>query len=305
LTSTLSTPDNELEDVLLSYLTAVDAGRAPARQEFLDRHPQFGPELAAFFADQDRTAAELAPLRHAGPAVPTNPSFGDYQLLEELGRGGMGVVFKAHQAQLNRPVALKMILAGHLASATDVQRFQAEAQMGAQLNHAHVVPIYEVGEHQGQHYFSMKWMEGGSLARQIADGRWPTDGSRQREAAHLLATVARAVEHAHQRGLLHRDLKPGNILFDREGRAYVSDFGLSKRLGGEPGASAAGAALTVTGTIVGTPSYMAPEQAMAVRTVTTAADVYSLGAVLYELLAGRAPFQADTPLETLRQASSS
>src|SRR5262249_31618546 len=163
-----------------------------------------------------------------------------------------------------------------LASPTDVQRFQAEAEMGAQLNHPHIVPIYEVGEHQGQHYFSMKLMEGGSLARQISDGRWQMDHpEQQRKAAHLIVTLARAVEHAPQRGLLPRDLKPGNLLFDLEERAHVSDFGLSKRV--QPaaeGGQAPGASLTVSGTVVGTPCYMAPEQASAHRTVTTAADVY-------------------------------
>jgi WD40 repeat protein len=306
--STLSKPENEFEDIILTYLNAVDDGQAPARQAFLNRHPQFAPELTAFFAEQDQTAFCLAPLRNAGPAgaaMLKNPFFGDYELLEEMGRGGMGVVFQAHQVSLNRPVALKMILAGHLASPTDVQRFQAEAEMGAHLNHPHIVPIYEVGELQGQHYFSMKLMEGGSLAGQISEGRWKmVSPEQQRKAARLIATIARAIEHAHQRGLLHRDLKPGNILFDLEERAHVSDFGLSKRV--QPAAEeqqARGACLTVSGMIVGTPSYMAPEQATALRTVTTAADVYSLGAVLYELLAGKAPFQADTPLETLLQVT--
>src|SRR6516164_6336092 len=132
--STLCEPENELEDVILTYLTAVDTGQAPARQEFLNRYPHFAPELAAFFADQDQTVACVAPLRNVGPAgaaMLKNSSFGDYELLEEIGRGGMGVVFKAHQVSLNRPVALKMILAGHLASPTERQRFQAEAEMGA------------------------------------------------------------------------------------------------------------------------------------------------------------------------------
>jgi WD40 repeat protein len=307
--STVSQPENELEDIMLAYLTAVDTGQAPARQDFLNRHPQFATELAVFFAEEDQTVLDVAPLRNAAPANPTvlrNRSFGDYELLGEIARGGMGVVFQARQVSLNRPVALKMILAGHLASPTDLQRFRAEAEMGADLTHPHIVPIYEVGEHQGQHYFSMKLMEGGSLAGQIAAGRWKMDRpQRQRQAAQLIATVARAVEHAHQRGLLHRDLKPGNILFDREGRAHVSDFGLSKRVQPAAGTEQApGGSPTVSGTVVGTPSYMAPEQATAARTVTTAADVYSLGAVLYELLAGQAPFQADSPLETLHRVTS-
>ena len=307
--STLSEPEKEIEDILLAYLTAVDTGQAPARQEFLDRHPQFASELAAFFADQDQTVSVVAPLREVGPAGAarlTRRSFGDYELLEEMGRGGMGVVFKAHQVSLNRRVALKMILAGHLASPADVQRFQTEAETSARLDHPHIVPIYEVGEHQGQHYFSMKLMEEESLAGQLGVGRWPMNNrQQQRRGARLIATIARAVEHAHQRGVLHRDLKPGNILFDREGRAYVSDFGLSKRVPpAAAGETAPDASPTSSGMIVGTPSYMAPEQATSRRAVTTAADVYSLGVILYELLTGKVPFQADTLLETLRQVTS-
>jgi WD40 repeat protein len=297
-------PANELEEVILAYLSAVDAGQPPDREEFLKAHPQFASELAAFFADQDQAVSCVAPLRNVGPAGPLLPrdsSFGDYRLLEEIGRGGMGVVFKAQQVSLGRVVALKMILAGHFASAKDVQRFHTEAEAGACLDHPHIVPIHEVGEHQGQHYFSMKLMEGGSLADQIRQARWKPDGrDQQRRAAHLIATIARAVEHAHQRGLLHRDLKPGNILFDREGRPYVSDFGLSKRVE----TSTAGASLTGSGMVVGTPSYMAPEQAMSQREITTAADVYGLGAILYELLTGKVPFKGETALDTLRQVAS-
>jgi WD40 repeat protein len=306
--STLDRAANELEEIILGYLTAVDEGRAPTRHELLSRYPGFAPELEAFFADQDRTVSCVAPLRDVAPggaAVPMSPSFGDYELLGEIGRGGMGVVFRAHQVSLDRPVALKMILSGHFASSTEVQRFQAEAAMGAQLNDPHIVPIYEVGEHEGRHFFSMKLMEGGSLADQIGDGRWRMDSPEaQRNAARLIATLARAVEHAHQRGLLHRDLKPGNILFDDEGRAHVSDFGLSKRVQAPAAEGPCGSErLTVSGIIVGTPGYMAPEQATAIRTVTTGADVYGLGAIFYELLTGRAPFQGGTPLETLRQVT--
>ena len=228
-------------------------------------------------------ASELARVRY----------FGDYEIESELARGGMGVVFRARQVSLNRPVALKMILAGQLANETDVKRFYTEAEAAANLDHPGIVPIYEVGQHEGQHYFSMGFIEGQSLAQRLAGGPLPP-----REAAALMARVAEAVEYAHSRGVIHRDLKPGNILLDRKGNPRVTDFGLAKKVQGDSG-------LTGSGQIMGTPSYMPPEQAGGKRgAVGPTADVYALGATLYCAVTGRPPFQAATPMDTVLQVLS-
>jgi Protein kinase domain len=227
-------------------------------------------------------------------SVPTRVRyFGDYEVLRELARGGMGVVFQARQVSLNRPVALKMILAGQLANDIDVKRFYTEAEAAANLDHPGIVPIFEVGQHEGQHYFSMGFVEGQSLAQRLAGGPLPP-----REAATLLVNVAEAIEYAHGHGVIHRDLKPGNILLDRNGYPRVTDFGLAKKLEGDSG-------LTGSGQIMGTPSYMPPEQAGAKRgEVGPAADVYALGATLYALVTGRPPFQAATAMDTVLQVIS-
>jgi WD40 repeat protein/tRNA A-37 threonylcarbamoyl transferase component Bud32 len=216
--------------------------------------------------------------------------FGDYELLVEIARGGMGVIYKARQKSLNRIVALKMILAGQLASTAEIQRFRTEAENAAALDHPNIVPIYDVGERRGQHFYTMKLIEGGNLANHMTERLHDPRGS-----AQLVTTIARAVHYAHQRGILHRDLKPANILLDSKGEVHVTDFGLAKKL-------AKGSMLTYSNAIVGTPSYMSPEQATGqANRLTTAADVYALGAILYELLTGRPPFKSTTPIDTLAQ----
>jgi hypothetical protein len=292
------------EDALVliwgEVLLRLERGEAPHPLEYGDRFPEHADALAVQFDLQGHLGPPLeAPTLPArvsptadGPPLPKVPG---YEILGELGRGGMGVVFRARQQSLGRVVALKMILAGQLASDADVQRFRTEAEAAAQLDHPHIVPIYEVGAQHGQPYFSMKLVEGTSLSEHL-----PRLAREPRAAVQLLAAVARAIHHAHQRGIIHRDLKPANILVDGHGEPHVTDFGLAKRLAGEPGVFAPGG-LTQTGAIVGTPSYMAPEQASSKKGVTTAADVYSLGAILYELLTGRPPFKAETALDTVLQ----
>jgi eukaryotic-like serine/threonine-protein kinase len=220
-------------------------------------------------------------------------SFGEYELLTEVARGGMGVVYRARQTTLNRIVALKMILAGRLANPDDVARFRAEAESAARLKHPNIVPVHDVGDTGGQHYFTMDYIEGTSLDQKLAQGPLPG-----KAAARYVRILARAVHYAHKQGILHRDLKPSNVLIDIDDEPHITDFGLAKRLGHDQ----AGSGQTRSGAILGTPSYMAPEQAQGKAALLgPAADVYSLGAVLYELLTGRPPFRAESPLDTVIQ----
>lgn len=214
--------------------------------------------------------------------------FGDYELLEMLGRGGMGVVYKARQISLNRIVALKMILSGEFASESDVRRFYAEAQAAGRLGHANIVNVYEMDQVDGRHYFTMEYVEGQTLAEVI--GRKPMEPHR---AARYLALIARAVQCAHDHGVLHRDLKPANVIIDQHDEPQITDFGLAKDLSQNTHFTASGAA-------IGTPGYMAPEQAAGRQSeVGIAADVYSLGAILYEMLTGRAPFTGDSVVDII------
>jgi eukaryotic-like serine/threonine-protein kinase len=308
-TGDLSPRQRRLEEVIAAYLAAAEKGKPPDRADLLARNPDLAADLRAFFEDHDRVRQVAGPMRALAGSVLPGPVdlprvryLGDYELLEEVARGGMGVVFRARQSSLNRIVALKMIRDGELATREDVHRFRAEAEAAANLDHPNIVPIYEVGEWRAGdvgppvQYFSMKLIEGESLAAHLASlGPRPPSRDRVRASVQVVAKVARAVQHAHERGILHRDLKPSNILLDRTGEPHVVDFGLARRLAG-PGQTGS---LTRTGNIVGSPSYMPPEQARGQKGITTAADVYALGAILFECLTGKPPFLGQSPMDTL------
>src|SRR6266404_2967870 len=219
----------------------------------------------------------------------TLANFGDYELLDEIGRGGQGVVYRARQKSLNRTVALKVIGLGPWATEAHLKRFRREAEAAASLEHSGIVPIYEVGEREGSCYFSMKFVEGGQLDEVVRREPMPI-----RQSAELIANVARTVHYAHEHGILHRDIKPGNILLDANGEPHLTDFGLARLVESE-------SSVTHTLEVLGTPSYMAPEQAAGNNAgLSSATDVYGLGAVLYQLLTGHPPFAGGTTFETVR-----
>ncbi|MEL7498260.1 MAG: protein kinase [Planctomycetota bacterium] len=263
----------------------------PRTADDASSEPTLLPQSGNRHQDDDATHPTDLKTVLPGSSVPdsdhkSNDTLGDYELLEEIGRGGMGVIYKARHRKLNRVAAIKVIIGGRFTSEADLQRFYIEAEAAARLDHPNIVPFYEIGEHAGQPFFAMKYLEGGSLADHI--GQFKDD---QHAAATTVAKVARAVNHAHQMGVLHRDLKPANILLDNDGEPLLTDLGLAKDTVGN-------SSLTQSGAVMGTPNYMAPEQA-AGKPVTIAADIYGLGAILYEMLAGQTTYQGASPVDVL------
>ena len=296
-----SVDDEVLANLLETALQQLQSGEPLDIEELVAEHPHAAEELrelldAVFVTEEvvrsrsdvggDDTASSVSTLEVPVDEPPAG--FGDFDIETELGRGGMGVVYRAKQKSLGRTVALKVLRQGHLASTEEIARFRTEAQSAAQLDHPSIVSVYEVGDVDGRTYFTMRCVDGETLAQRLTRG--PMSG---REAARILLAVSRAIQFAHDAGVLHRDLKPSNIMLDERGIPHVTDFGLAKRMSGD-------SELTRTGAIVGSPSYMAPEQAAGSRgTVDCTTDVYGLGAVLYHVLTGRPPFQAATALDTV------
>jgi serine/threonine protein kinase len=289
-----------LEEAFAAYLQAQENGDPQEAERILQEHPGLADEIAAFFAFRARVPK---PWRGNGDAL-EGRRVGDLELLQELGRGGMGVVYKARDVRLNRVVAVKVMRQERFADAEDAERFRRDAELLASLHHPNIVQIYQAGEAESGPYFAMELVEGGSLAHKRAEGWLPTP----LQAAELVRALAEAIQHAHNAGVVHRDLKPANVLLASNPsdptthhspltthQPKITDFGLAKKLD-------ASTSLTGTGVIVGTASYMAPEQAAGdSKHVGPAADIYALGAILYELLTGRPPFVGATLVETLEQ----
>ena len=277
-------PPPELLDELLA---AIQAGDRVRQEQLYQQHPQLR-DWSGCLDDLDQLAVRV-PSGVAETGIERR-DLGKFELLEEIGRGGMGVVYKARQHDLQRIVAVKMILSSQLATVEEVRRFQTEARAAACLRHPNIVGIHEIGSHDGRHFFVMDFVEGESLSTRLSRGTLVPD-----EAVRLLICIAKAIDHLHSQGIVHRDIKPSNILLDRAGEPFVTDFGLAKIFDLDGGQTRSGA-------IVGTPSYMSPEQAAGRNSeISPRSDVYSLGAMLYEMLTGRPPFREDTVLDTLVQ----
>jgi outer membrane protein assembly factor BamB len=301
---------SELVRVLDQFLTDLQAGRAPDRQQLLAAHPELADQL-------EQCLAGIAFIHQAAqPASGTPAQLGDFRIMREVGRGGMGVVYEAEQLSLKRKVALKVLRFGAVADAEVMQRFRHEAETVARLHHTNIVPVFAVGEEHGVHYYAMQFIEGKSLAAVIEEGRGARGEGREGTDAASLSPVpgpsplaprpsssevagwglqaAEALAHAHQRGVIHRDIKPSNLLLDPEGVVWLTDFGLARRIDE--------VVLTATGVLMGTPRYMSPEQAAGFKKpVDHRTDIYSLGATLYELATGKPVFQAETPHAVITQ----
>jgi len=308
--------DSDFQAALVDYLEASERGERIDPSQVRRLYPQFGESIIALLADQEELRRVLSPWQSdsatdeppvtiaCGDQLPSGTSsvwslpkwgaaefpvaFGNYLLLEEIDRGGMGIVFKAVHQQLNRVVALKVMRSGEFSSDDERARFRAEAEASAAINHPHIISIFEVGECHGLTFFTMAYVDGETLAARAKRTKLTF-----KESARIVALIANAVEAAHQFGIIHRDLKPSNILVNRSGEPYLIDFGLAKVTRTDQG-------LTCTGQVLGTPAYMAPEQARG-EALTRSCDIYSLGAVLYELVAGQPPFSGPTAIDILLQ----
>ncbi|MEM9379187.1 MAG: serine/threonine-protein kinase [Planctomycetota bacterium] len=290
--------DREADDVFAELLSRIDAGETVDREALLRDHPELADELSGVLETADLVDSMAGPAfgagdparataeETAGPPLPRD--FGEYLLLEVVGSGGMGIVYRARQRAMDREVALKVLRAGGFARDVDLKRFAIEARAAGNLEHPNIINVHEVGEVDGQRFFSMDYVRAGDLAEVCREALPPA-----RIAAETIRAVADAIDSAHEAGVLHRDIKPANIIVTREGRPIVTDFGLAKH-------DEEDSDLTSTGAAIGTPSYMAPEAATGTG-VDRRSDVYSLGAVLYELVAGRPPFRGRTPMETVLQ----
>lgn len=287
------TRDEQLDTIIAEYLEVSERDADPPDENaWIVRYPEFAIELREFFGDQRVARRAYASLDDVTPVISLQRArrFGDYELIDEIGRGGMGIIYMARQRSLNRIVAVKTIIGGQVASDSDVRRFRTEAEAAAKLQHPNIVTVHEVGEHKGQHFFSMEYVKGTNLGEKVRDH--PLE---PRTAARYVKAIAEAIQCAHEHGILHRDLKPTNVLLDSSDRPRITDFGLAKLMEHD-------SSLTVSGAVVGTPGYMAPEQAAGKPSeVTTLSDVYSLGAILYECLTSRPPFRGDTPVEVISQ----
>jgi hypothetical protein len=272
-----------VDELLGRWLELRDQGQDVPAADLCREHPELCAELERRIGACRRVEALGSDALSYTPAIP------GYEILRELGRGGMGVVYLANHTQLRRPVALKMILSGAYANAAELRRFRTEAETVARLQHPNIVQIFEIEEWEGRPYFCLEYVSGGNLERKLAERRFPLA-----ETMALVEQLARAVHAVHLCSIVHRDLKPANILITDKGVPKITDFGLAKKLDGET-------ALTPSGAVLGTPSYMAPEQAGNSKQVGPAADVYALGAILYEMITRRPPFLAATPLETIVQ----